>query len=205
MIPENPSTYALWAAAYLIGSIPSGLVLARVFGGIDVRRQGSGNIGATNVARAAGAGLGLATLAADLLKGLLPVFFAQRLDPAETAWVVAALLAFFGHLFPVFTRFRGGGKGVATAAGGFLLLAPAAVAAGGVLFAAVFASWRRVSAASLAAALMLPAAAWFAGQAPAVWAGAAVAALLIVWRHAGNLRRLAAGIEPKFRLGRPPG
>lgn len=205
MNPENPLTYGLWAAAYLLGSVPWGLVLARVFWKIDIRRQGSGNIGATNAARVGGAGLGLATLAGDLLKGLLPVWLAQRLEPAEAAWVAAALLAFLGHLFPVFTRFRGGGKGVATAIGGFLMLAPGALAAGLAVFLAVFAACRRVSAASLAAALVLPAAAWFAGQPPVVWGGAAFAAALIWWRHAGNIRRLLAGTEPEFRFGRRPG
>ncbi len=205
MNPESSFIVGLWAAAYLLGSVPSGLVLARAFGNIDIRREGSGNIGATNVARAAGAGLGLATLAADVLKGLIPVVLAQRLDPSEAVWVAAALLAFLGHLFPVFTRFRGGGKGVATALGGFLILAPGAVAAGLAVFAAVFAVWRRVSAGSLAAALMLPAAAWVAGQPPVVWAGATLITALIFRRHAGNIRRLLAGTEPVFRFGRPPG
>lgn len=204
-IVENFPRYAVWAAAYLLGSIPWGLVLARAFGGIDIRRQGSGNIGATNVARVAGVGLGLATLTADVSKGAFPVWLAQQVDPAEAAWVLAALLAFLGHLFPVFTGFRGGGKGVATALGGFLILAPAAVAAGAVVFVAVFAVCRRVSAASLAAVLLLPAAAAWMGQPPVVWAGAAGASVLIVWRHAENIRRLLAGTEPVFRFGRPPG
>lgn len=201
-IPESLPLYAIWATAYLLGSIPWGLVLARAFGNIDIRRQGSGNIGATNVARAAGAGLGLATLIADVLKGALPVCLAQRVDPAEAAWVAAALLAFLGHLFPVFTGFRGGGKGVATALGGFLVLAPAAAAAGVAVFVAVFAVCRRVSAASLTAVLLLPAAAALMGQPPVVWAGAAGASVLIFWRHAENIRRLLAGTEPVFRFGR---
>ncbi|MCU0559756.1 MAG: glycerol-3-phosphate 1-O-acyltransferase PlsY [Desulfobacterales bacterium] len=205
LIAQNLPRVALWAAAYLLGSIPSGLVLARAFGNVDIRRRGSGNIGATNVARVAGAGLGLATLTADVLKGALPVCLAQRLDPAEASWVAAALLAFLGHLFPVFTGFRGGGKGVATALGGFLVLAPAAVGAGAAAFAAVFAAGRRVSAASLAAALLLPAAAALMGQPPVVWAGAAGASVLIFWRHAENIRRLLAGTEPVFRFGRPRG
>ncbi len=193
---------ALSLAAYLVGSIPSGLLLARRWGGVDVRRRGSGNIGATNVARVAGARLGAVTLAADLLKGWLPAWTASRLAPEEPAWAAAAaLLAFLGHLFPLFTRFREGGKGVATAAGAFLALAPGAVAAGGAVFALVFAAGRRVSAASLAAALTLPAAAWLTGRPPVVWLGAGVIAALIFWRHAGNIRRLIAGTEPKFRAG----
>jgi glycerol-3-phosphate acyltransferase PlsY len=203
-ISQHLPLYALWAGAYLFGSIPWGLVLARAFGNIDIRRQGSGNIGATNVARVAGAGLGLATLVADVLKGALPAGLAQWVDPAEAAWVAAALLAFLGHLFPVFTGFRGG-KGVATALGGFLVLAPAAAAAGVAVFVALFAACRRVSAASLGAVLLLPAAAALLGHPPVVWGGAAGASVLIFWRHAENIRRLVAGTEPVFRFGRPPG
>ena len=195
---------ALSLAAYLVGSIPSGLLLARRFGGVDVRRRGSGNIGATNVARVAGVGLGAATLAADLFKGWLPVFCAHRMAPAEPAGALAAaVLVVLGHMFPVFTRLREGGKGVATAAGSFLVLAPGALAVGGAVFALVFAAGRRVSAASLAAALTLPAAAWWTGRPLIVWAGAGVIAALILWRHAGNIRRLLAGTEPRFRVGPP--
>src|SRR5512134_3109956 len=118
--------------AYLLGSIPWGLVLTRLFRADDIRRQGSGNIGAANVARVAGAGLGLATLAAGILKGCIPVLLMSKTalaaEEAPMAWATAAaLLAFCGHLFPVYTGFRGGGKGVATAAGGFGVIAPPAV------------------------------------------------------------------------------
>ncbi|HSO61383.1 MAG TPA: glycerol-3-phosphate 1-O-acyltransferase PlsY [Desulfobacterales bacterium] len=192
--------------AYLLGSIPCGLVLTRAFTATDVRRSGSGNIGATNVARVAGRWLGLATLAADVLKGLLPVYLVRSLPaPAadlETWATAAALLAFCGHLYPLYTRFRGGGKGVATGLGSFLLLAPGAVMGVLAVFLVVFFIGRRVSAASLAAAAALPAAVFLTGQAGVVCAGAVIVALFIFLRHAENIRRLRAGTEPEFRVPR---
>jgi len=192
--------------AYLLGSIPCGLVLTRAFAATDVRRCGSGNIGATNVARVAGRWLGLATLAADVLKGLLPVYLARSLPaPAadlETWATAAALLAFCGHLYPLYTRFRGGGKGVATGLGSFLLLAPGAVMGVLAVFLVVFFIGRRVSAASLAAAAVLPPAVFLTGQAGVVCAGAVIVAVFIFLRHAENIRRLRAGTEPEFRVPR---
>ncbi len=192
--------------AYLLGSIPCGLVLTRVFTATDVRRSGSGNIGATNVARVAGHWLGLATLTADVLKGLLPVYLVRSLPaPAadlETWATAAALLAFCGHLYPLYTRFRGGGKGVATGLGSFLLLAPGAVMGVLAVFLVVFFIGRRVSAASLAAAAALPAAVFLTGQGGVVCAGAVIVALFIFLRHAENIRRLRAGTEPEFRVPR---
>jgi glycerol-3-phosphate acyltransferase PlsY len=194
--------------AYLLGSIPWGLVLTRLFGAADIRRHGSGNIGATNVARVAGPVLGLATLAADALKGWAPVVLASRLElpPSAAAPYAAglALLAILGHMFPAYTRGRGGGKGVATAAGGFFGLAPpAALIALGVfgLFAALT---RRVSAGSLAAAAVLPIAVFGVTGSATTGAGAVIAAALIFVRHADNIRRLRAGTEPRFGFGRTP-
>jgi glycerol-3-phosphate acyltransferase PlsY len=192
--------------AYLLGSIPCGLVLTRVFAATDVRQCGSGNIGATNVARVAGHWLGLATLTADALKGFLPVYLARSLPaPAadlETWATAAALLAFCGHLYPLYTRFRGGGKGVATGLGAFLLLAPGAVMGVLAVFLVVFFIGRRVSAASLAGAAVLPAAVFLTGQAGVVCAGAVIVAVFIFLRHAENIRRLRAGTEPEFRVPR---
>ena len=117
--------------AYLLGSIPWGLLLTRRFTSADIRRRGSGNIGATNVARVAGPAWGLATLGGDFGKGWAPVAVALHLGLPEPVFepyaVAVALLAGLGHLFPVYTRLRGGGKGVATAAGGFFVLSPSAV------------------------------------------------------------------------------
>jgi len=192
--------------AYLLGSIPCGLVLTRTFAATDVRQRGSGNIGATNVARVAGVWLGLATLVADALKGWLPVYLAQSLPApaagAETWATAAALLAICGHLYPLYTRFRGGGKGVATGLGAFTLLAPWAVVGALAVFLVVFFIGRRVSAASLAAAAVLPAAVFLTGGSAVVCAGAAVVSVFIWLRHAENIRRLRAGMEPEFRVPR---
>jgi glycerol-3-phosphate acyltransferase PlsY len=206
MTLETPAFYGLPVLAYLLGSIPWGVVLTRLFSGADVRRHGSGNIGATNVARVAGPGLGAATLAADALKGWLPVFLAVSLPApgAELAGAACALAAFFGHLFPVYTRFRGGGKGVATAAAGFGTLSPPALLACLGVFLAVFAVGRRVSAASLSAAAALPAAVFLATRSGVLTLASAVAAVFIFIRHAENLRRLRAGAEPKFSLPKKP-
>jgi len=191
-------------AAYLLGSIPCGLVLTRLFGEADIRRRGSGNIGATNVARVAGPLLGLATLAGDLFKGWAPVALASHLGLPPAAAAALALLAILGHILPVYTRWRGGGKGVATAAGGFLGLAPAAVLIALGVFGLVLALTRRVSAGSLAAAAALPPAVVAASGSAAYGIAAVIAAVLIFVRHAENIRRLRAGTEPPFGFGRAP-
>jgi len=198
--------FGLALAAYLLGSIPWGLVLTRLFGSADIRRHGSGNIGATNVARVAGPVLGLATLAGDLFKGWAPVALAAYLDlpPAAAAPYAAALvlLAVLGHIFPVYTRWRGGGKGVATVAGGFLGLAPLAVLIALGVFGLVLALTRRVSAGSLAAVAALPVAVFGVTGSSVLCIGAVIAAVLIFVRHADNIRRLRAGTEPPFAFSR---
>ena len=208
MISHKLITSGLLLLAYLLGSIPWGLVLTRLFAIADIRRHGSGNIGATNVARVAGPVLGLATLVGDFLKGWAPVALASYLDlppaGAELYAAALALLAVLGHLFPVYTRLRGGGKGVATAAGGFAALAPLAVLIALVVFVLVLALTRRVSAGSLAAAAALPPAVLSTTESAVFCAGAVMAATLIFIRHAGNIRRLLAGTEPPFRLGAKP-
>jgi glycerol-3-phosphate acyltransferase PlsY len=208
MISHKLITSGLLLLAYLLGSIPWGLVLTRLFAIADIRRHGSGNIGATNVARVAGPVLGLATLVGDFLKGWAPVALASYLDlppaGAELYAAALALLAVLGHLFPVYTRLRGGGKGVATAAGGFAALAPLAVLIALVVFVLVLALTRRVSAGSLAAAAALPPAVLSTTGSAVFCAGAVMAATLIFIRHAGNIRRLLAGTEPPFRLGAKP-
>jgi acyl phosphate:glycerol-3-phosphate acyltransferase len=199
--------YGLLLFAYLLGSIPWGLILTRLFTAVDIRRQGSGNIGAANVARVAGAGPGLATLAADILKGWLPVFLVSMAvpatDEARTAWTAAAaLLAFCGHLFPAYTGFRGGGKGVATAAGGFGVIAPSAVGLAAGVFLLTFGLCRRASASSLAAAAILPFAVFFTTHSTIAGLGALLTSLLIAVRHRDNIRRLRSGTEPRFRIKR---
>lgn len=189
---------ALLLLAYLLGSVPSGVLLARV-AGIDMRRHGSGNIGATDVARTAGGRLGLLTLAADALKGALPVLLARRLstDPALAAGV--AVLAVVGHVYPITLHFAGG-KGVATALGALATLCPLAApwVVGVFLFA--FALDRHVSFASLLAALAAPVAIVIQGYPIESLAAGLLMAALIVARHRDNLTRLRAGTEPRFEL-----
>jgi glycerol-3-phosphate acyltransferase PlsY len=190
--------------AYLLGSIPWGLVFTRLFTQVDIRRQGSGNIGATNVSRVAGSTLGMFTFAGDILKGALPVFIAVSLvsagDPWPDAWQSAvALAAFLGHLYPVFTGFKDGGKGVATAAGCFLVLSPFACLTALGAFILLIGVTRYVSAGSLGAALVLPPAVWFWSHTLALTVAAAVMAALIFRRHSPNIKRLVRGTEPRFR------
>lgn len=196
----------LGVAAYLLGSIPFGLILARVFGSGDVRKEGSGNIGATNVARVAGPLPGLLTLALDAGKGALAVWLAARWSGhSALAMTVAGTMALVGHCFPVWLGFRGG-KGVATALGVFAVMAPLALLAAAIVFGVIFGLWRYVSLASVSAAAAMPLAVyllWAPGHAPplAVNLGAAFAALLVIVKHQGNLQRLVAGTEPKFGTG----
>jgi glycerol-3-phosphate acyltransferase PlsY len=199
----------LLIGAYLLGSIPWGLIFARLFAREDIRLKGSGNIGATNVTREAGLLPGLLTLAGDILKGAIPVYLARVLFGSAGAlndvYVSAvALAAFLGHLYPVYLKFRDGGKGVATAAGCFVVISPAAVLAAAAVFMLMLLTAKRVSAGSLAAAAALPIAIWiFLGSAVMI-AAAGILAILIFIRHRGNLMRLAAGEEPEFKFKKKP-
>lgn len=185
-------------AGYLCGSVPWGLLLARRVG-VDVRRTGSGNIGAANVARSAGLRLGLATLLADALKGAVPVLLARWLtaDPAIAA--AAGVAAFIGHVFPVTLRFAGG-KGVATALGVLATLAPLAAAGAAAVFVLVLATSRYVSLASVVAAASAPLAMAGLGEPPSVLVAASVMTAVIVARHRGNFARLRDGTESRFTL-----
>jgi glycerol-3-phosphate acyltransferase PlsY len=182
--------------AYLLGSIPTGYILG-YFSGVDVRKAGSGNVGATNVARVAGKKLGLLTLIGDAAKGVVPVCLARAVGFGDDVAVLAALAAFLGHLYPVFLKFQGG-KGVATALGALAALAPAAAVVLLAVFLIVFAAGRIVSLASMLAAAAAPAAVWLLGYPPSMAALAATMALYIIWRHRENIRRLMSGAEPKF-------
>lgn len=188
------------AAAFVCGGVPSGVWLARL-AGVDVRRAGSGNIGATNVARTAGIRLGVLTLVADVLKGILPVVAAQALDLVPVAVLACGGAAFLGHLFSPFLAFRGG-KGVATAVGVFMVLAPRALLVSIGVFAATVAASGYVSLASILAALLLPIACALLHY-PSGTVGLAITiAALIVWRHSANIKRLRDGHEPRFRASR---
>ncbi len=196
----------LWAfplIAFVLGSIPWGVVLTRLFSAGDIRRQGSGNIGATNVSRVAGPALGLLTLAGDILKGAVPVYLALKLigeyqGVHDMFLSIVAMAAFFGHLFPLFTKFKGGGKGVATTAGCFIVLAPLACLASLAAFIVLLLWSHRVSAGSLAAAAVLPVAVWFSTNSWEIMAGAVIMSAFIFIRHRDNIKRLAAGTEPRF-------
>jgi glycerol-3-phosphate acyltransferase PlsY len=184
------------ALAYLAGSIPTGVLLGRL-AGIDVRSAGSGNIGATNVARTAGRKLGLLTLVGDALKGLLPVLVARAFGFGSTVVAATAVAALVGHVFSVFLRFHGG-KGVATGVGVLIGLAPATAPLPIAIFALAMASSKIVSLSSILAALSAPVAIALCGYPSATSFAALVMAGLIVFRHRENISRLLAGTEPRF-------
>ena len=194
-------SYLALLAAYLLGAIPFGYLIYRGKTGQDIRGQGSGNIGATNVARVAGKGAGALTVALDVAKGYAAVLIGAWASHGDPVWMSAAGVAvLLGHMFPVFLRFRGG-KGVASALGAFAALAPLAVLAVMGVFVALVGIWRYVSLGSIVSALLFPLAAWLLYHPPAgQTVGAAVAAALIVIKHHANIRRLVAGQEPKFRV-----
>lgn len=180
-------------AAYLLGSIPFAFLLARRRG-IDLRQSGSGNVGAANVLRTSGVTPAVLAMTLDGLKGMLAVLIAERVSAAPAAPVAAGLASMLGHVYPVWLRFRGG-KGVATAAGAFTMLAPAALAAAAAVFVLTVIATRMISAGSLSAAVTLAIAAVLMNSSPLVIAGAALAAAIIVYCHRGNLARLMAGTE----------
>jgi len=187
--------------AYLLGSIPWGLIFTRLFTSVDIRHEGSGNIGATNVARIAGPTLGALTLVGDILKGAIPVWFATAISAPNDLWgeiyiSLVALAAFSGHLYPVYMRFQKGGKGVATAAGCFAVISPMALVVLILVFI-MFVCWlNRVAVASLAAAAMLPVAVWKDTGSGVLTGCAVVTAIFIYFRHIDNIKRLLAGTEP---------
>lgn len=193
--------------AYLLGSIPFGFLMVRAFGGGDVRASGSGNIGATNVTRVAGAVPGLLTLVLDASKGLIAVWLAIRWSNGNIRWVTAAAVAaVLGHMFPVWLGFRGG-KGIATGLGVLALICPKAILTAAVLWFIVLIFWRYVSLASIAAAAGMPVFIYLLyapGHAPPtiLSLGVMVICLLVIWKHRENLRRLIAGEETPLKLQR---
>jgi glycerol-3-phosphate acyltransferase PlsY len=182
--------------SYLLGSIPSGYIVGAL-AGVDIRKAGSGNIGATNVARVIGKKRGLLTLIADIGKGFIPVFVASQIGFSHTTVAFVAILAFLGHLYPVFLKFQGG-KGVATALGALLALAPMATVILMVIFALVAVSSRLVSLSSIVAALAAPITLWSLSYSPPIIAMGVFFAVMIIVRHRDNIRRLVAGTEPRF-------
>jgi glycerol-3-phosphate acyltransferase PlsY len=201
---------ALPVAAYLFGSVPFSYLLPKLIKGVDIRQIGSGNVGATNAARALGFKFFPLLLLLDLSKGLLPTLAARLLVPPESyapapLVVGTGLAAILGHIFPIYLRFRGG-KAVATSTGVFLVLAPWAALIAAAAWGIVFALWRYVSLASISAAVALPAAVWFLhpdplGSGRYVMGLSAVGAALVVLLHYANIARLLAGTEQKVGGG----
>lgn len=194
------------AAGYLLGSVPTGFLVARSRG-IDLRLVGSGNIGATNAMRVLGKGPGLLVLLVDAAKGALacllgPWLVATTVGAAEADWprIAAGVGAILGHNFTCWLRFKGG-KGVATSAGALLVLMPAALGICLAMWVAVLAVSRIVSLASITAALALPVAVWALGYSGPLQAVALVLAVLAVHRHRSNIRRLWRGEEPRLGAG----
>jgi acyl phosphate:glycerol-3-phosphate acyltransferase len=194
-------------AAYLLGSIPFGLLLARLLCGMDVRKAGSGNIGATNVARAAGPVAGILTLLLDAAKGAFAVLLAARLSGDSSTWMmIAAMASLIGHCYPIWLNFHGG-KGVATAAGFFLVLSPMAFGIAITIFIVVAVFTRFVSLGSISAAAAMPLLIyllWAPRHAPppTVTFGALAVSLLILYKHDANIQRLVNGEEPKFSFSK---
>jgi glycerol-3-phosphate acyltransferase PlsY len=192
------------ATAYLLGSIPFGYILVRVFRKEDIRATGSGNIGATNVARSGAKGLGILTLLLDLLKGFVAVKIAGHLAPGAPGFpsdlaVAAGIAAVLGHVFPIWLGFKGG-KGVATALGVFLALAPLAALCALGVFIVIFAITRYVSLASILAAAMMPlfCLLWMPDRSPIFVGGIIFIALLVIAKHHANISRLKQGKESRF-------
>ena len=188
-------------AAYLVGSIPFGYVLPRILRGDDIRRHGSGNVGATNVWRVYGRRLGLAAVFLDTAKGFVPAFVATKIA-GHDAGVLAGAAAMLGHYRPLFLGFKRGGKVVATTGGAFLGIAPIVGGLGAIVWLVVFGLTRYASVASIVAALSLPLWAWLVGYPWPVIAFAGAAALAVLVLHRANLRRLFRGEEPKFTRAR---
>jgi acyl phosphate:glycerol-3-phosphate acyltransferase len=196
-------------AGYLLGSIPFGYLIVRFTSGADIRASGSGNIGATNVNRVAGAGAGIATLLLDVAKGYFAVWLAGRVSGGSVGWMaVTGMAAIIGHLFPVWLGFRGG-KGVATAVGVFVPLCWLAVAAAAVIWLMVVSITRWVSLGSVVAAAALPLCMYFlyapgTSHAPplSVTISTALVAILIIVKHRANIQRLLAGTESRLNFGR---
>ena len=192
----------LVALSYLIGSIPSAYLAGKLTRGIDLREHGSGNLGATNVYRVLGAQLAIVVLLADALKGAIPVLLFPGLTATSRPdlWAIAfGTAAIAGHVRSVFLLWRGGGKGVATAAGAFLALAPIPSLIALAIFAAVLFAWGWVSLGSLSAATALPIAiAARDGVRSPLFLVSAVVAVFVFWTHRANIARLRRGEEPRF-------
>lgn len=199
----NASDVVIVVGAYLLGAVPFGYIIYWLRSGGDIRREGSGNIGATNVARRAGLAAGVLTLVLDFAKGYVAVVAAERLAAGQpVAAAAAGVAALVGHMFPVYLKFRGG-KGVATGLGVFLALAPRSTAVVAVAFVLTVALWRYVSLGSVLATALFPFVALLVeGPPQPALVTAFVGSALIIIRHAANIRRLLDGTEQRLQFHR---
>jgi glycerol-3-phosphate acyltransferase PlsY len=184
---------------YLLGSVPTGVLLTKIFSKTDPRKAGSKNIGATNIFRTAGKTLGILTLVGDVVKGMIPIGIAIQLGVAHEWIAVAGLSAFLGHVFPIFLGFRGG-KGVATALGVYLVISPIAVLIEFLLFAGLVWKWRFISLGSISCATTIPILiAFFRSDSQAYFILSVIIAALVLYRHQENISRLLQGTENKWK------
>jgi glycerol-3-phosphate acyltransferase PlsY len=184
---------------YLLGSVPTGLILAKLFAKVDPRKSGSKNIGATNIFRTAGKSLGILTLVGDLLKGAIPVWIAIQRGESNLWIALSGLTPFLGHIFPIFLGFKGG-KGVATALGVYLMISPIAVLIEFLIFAGVVWKWRFISLGSISCATTIPILiAFFRSDSQAYFIVSVLIAALILYRHQSNISRLLQGTENRWK------
>lgn len=186
--------------AYLVGSTPIGVLLARLKGK-DPRKVGSGNIGATNVMRAAGKMLGIVTLFGDILKGLIPMLLAVYLEEPKIIIALVGLSVFLGHLFPVFLKFKGG-KGVATGVGVYLAISPPAILISFMIFVIVFIIWKYVSLGSLIGSGIVPFSLYLMKAPPEYIALSLLVTFCVFIKHKDNIKRLMAGTENKVNFSK---
>ena len=189
---------------YLLGSIPTGIVLTRFFSKVDPRKSGSKNIGATNIYRTSGKTLGILTLLGDVLKGALPIWMAVMWAPRDLwgishLWIaIVGLSPILGHIFPIFLGFKGG-KGVATALGVYLVISPVAVLIEVFVFACVVWRWRIIALGSIISALTIPILIALFRNEQVYFVLSGVIAALILYRHQSNIARLIQGTENKWK------
>lgn len=184
---------------YLLGSVPTGLILTKLFSKVDPRKIGSKNIGATNIFRTAGKALGILTLVGDLLKGAAPVVIAIQWGESDLWIAISGLSPFLGHIFPIFLGFKGG-KGVATALGVYLVISPIAVFIEFLIFAGIVWRWRFISLGSITCATTIPILiAYFRSDSQAYFIVSVMMAALILYRHQSNISKLLQGTENKWK------
>jgi len=186
---------------YLLGSVPTGLLLTKLFSKVDPRKTGSKNIGATNIFRTAGKSLGIMTLMGDLLKGAIPVILAIQWGESDLWIAISGLTPSLGHIFPIFLGFKGG-KGVATALGFYLVISPIAVFIELLIFAGIVWKWRYISLGSIICATTIPILiAYFRSDSQVYFIVSVLIAALVLYRHQSNISRLLQGIENKWKSG----